>query len=72
MNRFAVITTYPDQGSRNIGDYLITQSLISMIGAIVGDLASKQEWDLNRDPLARVVTSHEQQLACICASLANL
>ncbi|WP_306916594.1 MULTISPECIES: polysaccharide pyruvyl transferase family protein [unclassified Arthrobacter] len=34
-----VVTTYPAQGSRNIGDYLITQSLISMIEATVGEEA---------------------------------
>lgn len=39
MNRYVVVTTYPAQGSRNIGDYLITQSLISMIEATVGDEA---------------------------------
>lgn len=32
-----MVSTYPAEGSRNIGDYLITQSLISMIKASVGD-----------------------------------
>lgn len=39
MNRYVVVTTYPAHGSRNIGDYLITQSLISMIETVVGDEA---------------------------------
>jgi hypothetical protein len=37
MNRYVVVTTYPAGGSCNIGDYLITQSIVEMIRVVAGE-----------------------------------
>ncbi|CAP41337.1 polysaccharide pyruvyl transferase family protein [Bordetella petrii] len=40
MKRYLIVSTYPEHGSKNIGDHLITQSLIKAIKHVKGEGAS--------------------------------
>ena len=67
MKKFAIISTYPEKGSQNIGDYLITSSLISALE----DVSSGAEYDVIwraeswRDIGGRILNSDHVIFACL-------
>nr|WP_280801350.1 polysaccharide pyruvyl transferase family protein [Arthrobacter pigmenti] len=63
-----VITTYPAQGSRNIGDYLITQSLVSLIQrSAPGDVVVEVVWRAApwKDVVSLIERSDHVFFACL-------
>lgn len=40
MKRYLIVSTYPEHGSKNIGDYLITQSLVKAVKQVKGEEVS--------------------------------